>query len=228
MTNKSLLSLLINKKGEDNAMRKNLSVLFLLTMVLIPAQQSHALIFYAEDDSLVANTSPNTNYNRFTSGALDFELWTGVPSVGVELSSYLKFNLEGLYSVGAATLYLYNGTASTPATVNAYSTGNSWEEETLTWNNKPGLGALVDSIAVGPAVGWYAWNVTSLVQAHYDDLMSVALASDGASQTYYARESSSGYMPYLRTNAVPEPATILSFSSFVLMFLPGMRRKILR
>lgn len=191
---------------------------------------------YPNADIPTSSSHPDTNFNYYSEN-LDVELWTGNFSDGSGTRTYLRFNLEGLFYIGSATLYMYNGLNSggrssfAPASVEVYTISSElpkWSERAITWNNQPGLtGAAWATETVGTAVGWYTWNVTSLAQAKANGYLSLGLTSTGAGHVYYGRESESDYMPFLVTSSVPEPATIISFSSFILIFLPGIRRKIL-
>ncbi len=214
-------------------MGKTVLIFFVFAMSLISSQQSHAVVLYPMDDAPISAGAPSTNFNNYTVD-LESELWTGLVD-GSSTQTYLKFNLSGIGYIGEAMLYLYNGLDSgtrssfDSANVDAYSVASSWKERSITWDTKPFVTTSDSSNAlVGTAVGWYAWNITSLAQASGNGVLSLGLTSDGAGHVYYGREASSDYMPYISINGtVPEPATIISFSSFILVFLPGIRRKIL-
>jgi len=212
-------------------MGKNFLILFALAAILISPRQLHAVVLYPLSDATTSSGSPDTNFNNY-SGDLDAELWTGNFSDGSNTRTYLKFNLTGLSNMHGATLYLYNGLGSggrssfDPASVGVYpAISSDWGERSITWSNQPALGPLAATSNVGTATGWYAWNITSLAQASYSGgVMSLALTSTEAGHIYYAREDSYGYMPYVDAS-MPEPATIITFGSFGLIFLPFIKRR---
>jgi hypothetical protein len=210
-------------------MRKSIVLFFIVAAIMASSTRSNALVFYPMADSFTSSGYPAVNFN-YHSGDLDAELWTGNFLDGSAARSYFKFNLTGLYNVDSAALYLYNGVNSgtrssfDPAGVEVYSASALWSERTITWNNQPALEILGAGAVVGSAVGWYSWNITSLAQAKANGILSLGLSSSGAGHVYYGRESESLYMPYLVTT-VPEPATIATFGSFCLIFLPFIRRR---
>jgi len=118
-------------------------------------------------DTWVNETSPSTNYN--SSAAVT------VAGNGSTNRAYtlLKFNLADLpanAAVLSATLELYtmpNRQQSAPQQPRAFSIypdaiNQSWNEATVTWNNKPAASNLGDP-AIAPVIGWNEWDVTHIV-----------------------------------------------------------------
>lgn len=217
-------------------MKKFLLITLIIVGAIACATQSQAVILYAIADAPTYTGYPNTNFDNYYHSYysdLDRELWTGNFWGCWNTRTYLRFDLSGTSTVVSAMLRLYNGvgpggkgSSYAPASVSAYSTSINWAEQGITWNNQPALCTLGDTITVGSGVGWYSWNVTSIAQPSAGGTLSVALASNGAGHVYYARETLSGFDPYLEV-VVPEPSTIISFSSFILLLLEiaGFRRK---
>jgi len=211
------------------AERDEMKNVLLATVVLFSLLCIHgvscAVVLYPMADSPTLGTAPDTNFNGY-SVYLDAELWSGVFSGGAESRSFLKFNLAGLPAVNSATLLLYNGVEGAQAAdIGAYSTGTSWTEGMLTWNNQPALDAFGSVVNVGSAAGWYSWDVTALIQPQAGLGASIALVSAGAAHTFYARETETDYMPYLDVDCtVPEPATLALFGALLPLVIS--RRKI--
>jgi hypothetical protein len=177
---------------------------------------SCAVVLYPMADSPTLSAEPDTNFNG-CGGSLDAELWTGIFGGTVDSRGYLKFNLTGLPAVNSATLWLYNGVGCAQAAdISAYSTGTAWSEGTLTWNNQPAPDAFGTAVNVGSAMGWYSWDVTSLIRPQAGSRASIALVSSGEAHIFHARETETGYMPYLDVDCtVPEPATLALFCALL-------------
>jgi len=182
---------------------------------------SCAVVLYPMADSPTLSSEPGTNFNGYSS-YLDAELWSGVFTGGTESRSFLKFNLAGLPAVNSAVLWLYNGVDYGPgsgwqaADVGAYSASSAWTEGTLAWGNQPAPDAFGSTTNVGSAAGWYSWDVTSLIQPQAGLSASIALVSSGDAHIFYARETETGYMPYLDVDCtVPEPATLVLFGALL-------------
>jgi len=117
--------------------------------------------------------------------------------------SFLRFDLSSITNrVVSATLRLKvsttNGAGDTHA---AYLVGDdTWIESTLSWHNKPAIGALMDS-AINPNVSeWLELDVTGYVenQRTSDGLFSTAIVSDGeVLVSYHSREGAVGDRPQL-------------------------------
>ncbi|MFO0758827.1 MAG: DNRLRE domain-containing protein [Byssovorax sp.] len=97
----------------------------------------------ADADSWVVSSSPNA-----TNGS-SHVLWTGV-AFGDTRMSLLHFNLGGLptgarFESGTLTLDQMSVTSSTARAVSVSTILAPWNEATVTWNNRPALGALLGS-----------------------------------------------------------------------------------
>src|SRR5882672_11801865 len=101
--------------------------------------------------------------------------------------SYLKFDTTNIPVFSAAKLRLYaslsnNGTVGTTL----YAVSNThWSETTITWNNKPALGAALASGAItSRTFSWYEFDVTGYLLAERAagrNVISLALRSPVAS-----------------------------------------------
>jgi len=96
----------------------------------------------------------------------------------------IKFQVNGLagHTVTRATLKLYNVSSSNIGG-NFYRVNDqTWEEETVTWNNAPAHdGTLVASLGAVTTGNWYSLDVTSLISADGTYSLRVSsTSSDGA------------------------------------------------
>jgi len=158
--------------------------------------------FEATDDTFVQGGSATTNFNstaylRVKNGSGDSnDRWT-----------YLKFDLSAYSgSVTNATLKitlkaLTNGSPAV-ASVHQVST-DSWTESTLTWNNKPAVGALITSnTAINTINNTYSFDVTSFVNSELGGNKIVTLAIQDDNQVakaadFYRHEDGSANAPTL-------------------------------
>ena len=77
---------------------------------------------------------------------------------------------------------------------------DSWGENTMTWSNRPALGAPLASAAHGGVGDWVEFDVTDAVDTS-DDLFSVALVADGSVLVGYGSRESISNAPQLAVQA---------------------------
>jgi acid phosphatase type 7 len=116
------------------------------------------LLFMADADARVKESSPSTNYGADNTLHAD-----GAGDSGIE--SFIRFTVTGVSGpVQSARLRVYmtdNGTQDGPA---VYSTSNSWTENEITWDNRPDrAGGEVDNKGRLSTNSWAEYNVTSVV-----------------------------------------------------------------
>ncbi len=82
--------------------------------------------------------------------------------------SYLKFDMSTVPAFSAVKLRLYaalSGNGSVSATISAVS-NTTWGETTITWNNKPAVGAaLASGTVTNKTFAWYELDVTGYLQS---------------------------------------------------------------
>lgn len=208
------------------AMRKEkiaLAAIFVSVVLLFPAVSSAENIF-AIDGAPTYEGYPGQNWLSGSAfNELDSELWTGSFWNDLDTRTYLMFDLTTLtMPVQSAYLYMYNGinqsntqypSASTfgPAVVNVYQAPAGWTSSGITWNNQPALGAQAASATVGDSLGWYSWDLTSLINSNIGSSLSLALVSEGPGHVYYGNLTDTGNNPYLGVTTVPEPIASVLF-----------------
>lgn len=132
-------------------------------------------ILYPTHDAFISMQDPNSNYgsgsalsvrNRYGGGGTDY--W--------ERNTLVKFDLSSIphgSTITSATLHLYyyhcifsncNG-----RNLNCRRITSSWDEDTVTWNTRPGSApGVTDQATVPSTFDWMDWDVTSDVQAIVD------------------------------------------------------------
>jgi len=113
--------------------------------------------FLPQADASVNQSYAGTNYGT-AKGLL-------VDSSPQRMNSYLRFSVSGVSGTvrGAKLrLYAYDGSSDGPA---LYSTGSSWSETGITWNNRPAVSgsALGDKGSVSDGA-WVEYDVTPTVK----------------------------------------------------------------
>ncbi len=117
-------------------------------------------------DSYISEGAPSSNYG--SSG----NLYVGHSEFEQESYALLRFSLPTL-PAGAVIDYaelqlqLQNRYGSATETIQAIQVASSWDEGSVTWSKRPGLGSVIDSTSVGAAQQIYLWDVTSLVEQWY-------------------------------------------------------------
>ena len=128
-------------------------------------------------DSHVSSETPNENYGSSIFpriGSYLYDSW-------VISRCYLQFDLSILPAdavIVAASLKLYQ--YYTPHTsledhfVDLHRVSGNWEEDTLTWNNKPSFNPIAESTSFNDSdtFTWLSWDITSLLQDWLDGVFS--------------------------------------------------------
>jgi len=94
-------------------------------------------------------------------------------TTGSTRETYIKFDLNSLSTINTAKLRL-NGRLSDSSSSSILTqifsaTNTTWNESTLTWNNKPAAGATVrGSVTVaGTSATWYEIDLTSFLKSEF-------------------------------------------------------------
>jgi hypothetical protein len=162
---------------------------------------------YAFTDSLLpvadafvksGSTNENTNFGSAS--------YLGVESGYYQ--AYMKFDLSSLTTpVSNAQLRLYNlnAVATTWQLYKVDAAGNSWSENTITWNNQPAADTLLASFTSPSGAGYVYWDIT----AKLDSLLTTAggtvsfkIVSTSTSYDAFASKENSTAVerPYLMLN----------------------------
>jgi len=145
-------------------------IFIIMIILMTPIVCAGTAKIYPTDDAYIEKENPNTNFGSALSLRVGDE-----PSHGTD-RSYLKFDLSSLNgkTISSAKLSIF----ATPSegTAKLYSvSNNNWNEETLTWNNKPAESNFIESKTVSNS-GRYEFNILSYVQTSQN---SFAIIEDG-------------------------------------------------
>lgn len=153
------------------------------------------------EDAYIDEYYKNNNYNTINLHASTFE--------DIQRFSYLKFEIPENIDVTLAQLKAYCAEVGYygHSCIQAYSSTNNWEEDTITWNNAPQPLVLLDEDTSGSVGQWDSWTVTSLAQQ--GGTITIALYIDAAGWDqgvrYYSSEyTQSAFRPYLYLEYTPD------------------------
>jgi len=174
-----------------------------------------ALRFDAVEDATVSQEVPTENYGNA------WELWVGAGEPGHEAFALLRFDLSAIpegSTVESAVLWaeISRRVGHGQARVCVHWTGSSWDELTVTWNNRPETSTsnqCFDVLFGGSGVA--SWNVTSVVRCWVGDYWycpdsSLALRADPEHTedlTAYFTSSERPGKPYLMIDYAAPPTT---------------------
>ena len=119
--------------------------------------------------------------------------------------AWLKFDLSSITSVGSARLRLFGSlTDASSAKIQLWTARDPWDENTITWNNKPAeLFAVGDGLVSGTAPQWYEIDVTSYIRGVKSDGLSTATlvvrsqTFSSAPQVVFNSDDAAGNQPQL-------------------------------
>ncbi|MGB9588618.1 MAG: DNRLRE domain-containing protein [Armatimonadota bacterium] len=178
-------------------------------------------------------------------GLIKFDLSGQIPQGAVITSAILSLNVCELVNfdtndwadVGVYRVGQYRDWVETQATWNVFKGSSYWSQggaEYVPSDHAANPDSVIRFYKTSPT-GYYHWTVTSSVQAWYGGSAAnngwlVRIAgndgSGGEGVTFYSKEYSSSWRPYLTINytLIPEPSSILALSAGLFGLL-ALRRK---
>ena len=147
-----------------------------------PGLATHTYTFEPTGDATVDETDPTANYGSDADLAV-----SDTPT----RDSLLQFNLDTpqCTNVSSAELQLTNDGDGSDAGGDIYTTGSGWDESALNWNNAPGRGVLLNSLADVGADDTSTVDVTNGVTAQNGEVDFRVGSTSSDSATYHSRES---------------------------------------
>jgi chitodextrinase len=142
---------------------------------------SSSLSFSVSADTYVNSGSPTSNYGSATVWRVD-----GSP----DIHAYLQFTVQGLggYQVQQAYLQIFANTSSNIGIDVQAVADNIWNENTLTYNTAPPLGAQLASSGVFASATWVTMDVTPYITG--EGTYSFGITTPGSSTLSFAAKES--------------------------------------
>jgi hypothetical protein len=179
------------------------------------------------DDAEVAQSYPDSNYGGLT------YLYVGRWEGGAE-RAFLKFDLSEIpqgSTITEAKYYNYCWRVNAGgANVQVQAVENdAWAEGTITWNNQPALGPVLDGpYQVASPGQWYSWDIIDFVIEQFagDKMVSICMVdtgeNSGEQNSVFESKEWGGERPYLEVTYLPPPyAVSVSISPSVRGGMPG-------
>ncbi|MBK8048002.1 MAG: fibronectin type III domain-containing protein [Anaerolineales bacterium] len=194
-----------------------------------PAAPAGAVTIYPSQDVYIASGMPNNNLNGSN------HTLVGWYAAEQAVRTMIQFNLGQLPSgsrISSATLYLYVDMALPPNDGSMRLAGapitGGWSEGSVTWNSGAGLYNSQFTLGdVGAGTGWYAFDLTSLVQSWLNGQSNNGLMIIGdetpslsRSRMFRSREFAN-YSPSLVVNTNCDTLAPISGMSPLPQYSPG-------
>lgn len=149
--------------------------LFFLMVQSVYCQNDVNTLFVTQDTYVRGGDQSDENYGS----SEEMELKAGANNSFLR-DSYLQFDLDDFSSVNSARLLVY-GYAQTTMTLGAYqSATTSWNENSITWNNRPAKQGLVATSRISATPSWIELDITELAQSRTGRLLTVILSDPEA------------------------------------------------
>ena len=153
-------------------------------------------------DTYASTTSPNTNYSS-----------SPYMTVGRSYYSYLKFNnlptISDDYIIQGATITIACESANA-GNIDIDELTSSWNENTVTWNNKPKTGGRFSAFDVYCDNHYYRFDATTLVAnwyankyPNYGVMISASSSSSGSWSLCTSNHSRANAQPYIQVSYYP-------------------------
>jgi hypothetical protein len=132
--------------------------------------------------------------------------------------TFLSFDLSSLSNLEEVTFVFVGAIGySDGFSLEAFLINSAWDEFSLTWNNKPPLGALIDTVILSYDVwGFPKFDLTGLTSGNEE--ITICLRAPGAFyQVFYSQSREMGDVQF---NNVPYlQVTINTLSGYIFVFL---------
>ncbi len=142
--------------------------------------------FVSEADGYVSESAPSNNYGSSA------DIFVGAAPVSY---GYFKFNVTGSKKIVSATFKIYSKSNSAPGITVKRVADNSWNENSLAFNNAPAMGSTIANQANLKAKDWVTVDVTSYVTG--SGTYSIGVTSTDSSTLDLAARESKGHQPQL-------------------------------
>ena len=146
------------------------------------------IVLTPTQDATVKANYPRTNYGKRTELQVDGDSLK---------TTYMQFDLNAVKTLSSAVLRL-KVTDGSRATQRIWEVAsNDWDEDTLTYNNRPAATAKITSIDGGSRDSWVSIDITGYVAAHKGQVISIALESTDGNGLYFKSKEAGTDVPQL-------------------------------
>ncbi len=174
-----------------------------------PGETQTVVEFPAIADAYIASNRPNDNFGAadglflgYNIGGLDFG------AERILLRYDLSGNIPAEVRINSAHIRLYltfsNPAGDLPMGTVLRRLASPWGEYSVTWNSEPSWGGIRASPSIGSSLGWYEWDVTSLVagwvKGTYPNYGVEIIGDERVrlrERAFYARETITPFYPRL-------------------------------
>ena len=168
---------MITTVKQSSIIKQALFTLLLFSLIIPSAfsQNDSNTLFVVNDAHVRGGSYSNDNFGN----SVEMEIKEGSNS-SFQRDAYLQFNLDDFTSVTSARLLVY-GHAQTTMSLGVYeSVTTNWNENTITWNNRPTKDALIATSPISETPSWVELDITELAQERTGQLLTVILGDDEA------------------------------------------------
>lgn len=171
-----------------------------------PGQEEKVTVYVAEDAYVNAGTKAGQNFG----GVGYLNVKNGVNDY--LRKTFLKYDLSGISGeIESVKLHVYgkkNDTRGVTESVGAYEVlSNAWTENTLTWNNMPQVGSLIDKVPFNGDNQWRQFDLTAYAKARLTEDKQLSIALQGETDLTVevrSKENEGGiYKSYLEVTMKP-------------------------
>nr|WP_230192464.1 DNRLRE domain-containing protein [Paenibacillus sp. CECT 9249] len=171
-----------------------------------PGQEEKVIVYVAEDAYVNAGSKAGQNFG----GVGYLNVKNGVNDY--LRKTFLKYDLSEISGeIESVKLHVYgkkNDTRGVTETVGAYEVeSNAWTENTLTWNNMPQVGSLIEKVSFDSENQWREFDITAYAKARMAADRQVSIALQGETDLTVevrSKENEGGvYKSYLEVTLKP-------------------------
>ncbi|WOO41703.1 DUF7594 domain-containing protein [Rubellicoccus peritrichatus] len=194
---------------ELHSLFKTLTIVLFALVATAHANASTTFILNPLEDAYVRDGAhANTTHGTTDSD----ELIVKIAATDFNRRGYLRYDLRGVNGTVTDAKFRLKVRAINPGVKNNIRpvTDNTWDEDTLTWNNKPGFGNSLGTKTIPAAGQWIEWDVTSHINSEVaNGAYYASFAILPSTQTYnlLARYHSSE-----ASNSADRPELIITFN----------------
>ncbi|MDO4563631.1 MAG: DNRLRE domain-containing protein [Clostridia bacterium] len=150
------------------------------------------------DDTYIKANEADTPFGSEDPEKLQISNTAGAAGAAAIRDGMLKFDISSIDYTHIASCrlvgYLYEGTNTGNRALYVSAVSNEWNEETVTWNNAPAKGELLDEFIIPDStqLRWFAADITEYARLA-EDILSLRLSCDTGANMFVPTESGENY-----------------------------------